>query len=201
MRNKINSFSETDIENAAYAFSKWQGTLNESLDEYLLRKRKIELNCLLKKVIENELSDKDRMIVKHHWFEGLSITETASILKVDRSTISRRLDKINGIIYDKMKYAVEYRYGKDYSSSVSVIIKNTDALLLISENEESPAKRIMKLRKCQGFTVEDTGAMTGLGAKRIAEIENEIREISVKDIARIATAFRTTADYIVFGKN
>ena len=61
--------------------------------------------------------------------------------------------------------------------------------------------RIMNLRKRQGFTLDDAGAMTGLGAKRIEAIENESEKISVNDIRRIATAFRTTADYIVFGKN
>ncbi len=202
MRDKIsNSFSRSDIDNAAYAFSTWQGTQSETVDEYLMRKRKIELNCLLKKIIENELGDTDRQIVKFHWFEGNSITQTAKILNVDRSTVSRRLDKINDTIYDKMKYAIEYRYGKDYSSSVGVIIKNKDALFLISENADSPARRIMNLRKCQGFTLDDAGTMTGISAKRIEAIESGTQEISLDDIMRIATAFRTTADYIVFGKN
>ena len=198
---RTNSFSLSDIDSAAYAYNNWQGTRSESIDEYLMRKRKIELNCLLKKIIANELNDKDKEIVKFHWFEGLSISETAKILNVDRSTISRRLDKINDIIYDKMKYAVEYRYGRDYSSSVAVIIKNKDALCLINEKNDSPGSRIRNLRMRQGFTLDDTGAMTGIAPKRIKAIENEIEEISANDIKRIATAFRTTADYIVFGNN
>jgi transcriptional regulator with XRE-family HTH domain len=198
---RTNSFSLSDIDSAAYAYNNWQGTRSESIDEYLMRKRKIELNCLLKKIIANELNDKDKEIVKFHWFEGLSISETAKILNVDRSTISRRLDKINDIIYDKMKYAVEYRYGRDYSSSVAVIIKNKDALCLINEKNDSPGRRIRNLRMRQGFTLDDTGAMTGIAPKRIKAIENETEEISADDIKRIATAFRTTADYIVFGNN
>lgn len=202
MRNKIsNSFSVSDIDNASYAFSLWQGTKSESIDEYLMRKRKIELNCLLNKIIENELCDRDRQIVKLHWFAGNSITETAKILNIDRSTVSRHLDKINNIIFDKMKYAIEYRYGKDFSSSVSVIIKNKDALFLVKESTDSPARRIMKLRKQQGFTLKDAGAMTGISAKRFEELENSSEKISAEDIRRIATAFRTTADYIIFGKN
>ena len=100
-----------------------------------------------------------------------------------------------------MKYAVEYRYGRDYSSSVAVIIKNKDALCLINEKNDSPGRRIKNLRMRQGFTLDDTGAMTGIAPKRIKAIENEIEEISANDIKRIATAFRTTADYIVFGNN
>lgn len=198
---RTNSFSLSDMDNAAFVYNNWQGTRSESIDEYLLRKRKIELNCLLKKIISNELNDKDKEIVNFHWFEGRTISETAKILNVDRSTISRRLEKINEIIYDKMKYAIEYRYGKDYSSSVAVIIKNKDALCLINEKEDSPARRIKNLRIRQGFTLDDTGAMTGITPKRIEAIENESTDISVNDIRRFATAFRTTADYIVFGNN
>ena len=54
MREKLsNSFTTADYENASLAFSLWQGTQHETVDEYLLRKRKIELNCLVKKVIKN----------------------------------------------------------------------------------------------------------------------------------------------------
>ena len=124
--NENNSFNKSDFENAQLAFSLWQSTQHESVDEYVMRKRKIELNCLVREVIENELSDKDKMIVQLHWFRGKCINEVAQTVGIDRSNISRRLDKINDIIYDKLKYALQYRYGKDYSSSVRVIIKNKD---------------------------------------------------------------------------
>ena len=195
-----NSFHKTDIEGAKTAFRHWQSTQNETIDEYLLRKRKIELNCLVKKVIEEELSDTDKEIVSLHWYQGKSITEAASIMGIDRSNVSRRLDKINDIIYDKLKYAIEYRYGKDYSSSVKMIIKNKDALCLITEDFDSPAGRIRNLRQSQGFSLEDTKAMTGLGTKCIEAIESGERELSVSDIIRFATAFKTSGDYIIFGK-
>ena len=195
-----NSFYQADIEGAKTAFRHWQSTQNETIDEYLLRKRKIELNCLVNKVIEAELTDKDKEIVNLHWYQGKSINEAAEVLGIDRSNVSRRLDKINNIIYDKLKYAIAYRYGKDYSSSVRMIIKNKDALCLIAEDFDSPAKRIKNLRKSQGFSLEDTKAMTGIGIKRIEAIESGERELSVSDIIRFATAFKTSGDYIIFGK-
>lgn len=202
MREKnANSFSAADVDNAALAFSLWQGTQHETIDEYLLRKRKIELICLVKKVIKNELDEKDREIVDLHWYNGKNITDTAKVLGIDRSSVSRRLDKINDIIYDKLKYAMEYRYGKDYSSSVKMIIKNKDALCLVSEDLSSPCKRIRHLRLTQGFTLEDAQSMTGIDAHKLDDIEKGKREISVKDIIRIATAFKTSGDYIIFGSD
>ena len=119
-----NSFSKADIESAHLAFSMWQGTQQETVDEYVMRKRKIELNCLVKEVIENELSENEQTIVKQYWYEGKTLCEIGEIMGVSHTSISRKLSKINDIIYDKLKYAIQYRYGKDYSRAVKVIIKN-----------------------------------------------------------------------------
>lgn len=201
MREKTqNSFQPADLEGAKTAFREWQSTQYETVDEYLLRKRKIELNCLVNRVIESELSDKDREIVNLHWFRGLSVTETAKIMSLDHSTVSRRLEKINDIIYDKLKYAVEYRYGKDYSAHIKIIIKNKDALCLLSEDFDTPCQRIKNIRQRQGISLEDAQTMTGLGIRKLEELEKGKREMTLSDIIRIATAFKVSGDYIIFGK-
>lgn len=195
-----NSFSKADIESAHLAFSMWQGTQQETVDEYVMRKRKIELNCLVKEVIENELSENEQTIVKQYWYEGKTLCEIGEIMGVSHTSISRKLSKINDIIYDKLKYAIQYRYGKDYSRAVKVIIKNKDGLYLFHGKADSPALRIKKLRLGQGLTLTDTAEMTGISAAKLESIENGEREILVSDVMRIATAFRISCDYIIFGK-
>lgn len=195
-----NSFTQSDFENAQLAFSLWQSTQHETVDEYMMRKRKIELNCLVREVINNELDEKDKAIVRLHWFKGKSISDVAKIIGIDRSNISRRLDKINDIIYDKLKYALQYRYGKDYSSSVRVIIKNKDALCFVSDSAETTALRIKNLRLSQGLSLCDVCQMTGIKEKRLAELEEDKCPVTAEDIRLIATAFKTSGDYIIFGK-
>lgn len=195
-----NSFSKADIESAHLAFSMWQGTQQETVDEYVMRKRKIELNCLVKEVIENELSENEQTIVKQYWYEGKTLCEIGEIMGVSHTSISRKLSKINDIIYDKLKYAIQYRYGKDYSRAVKVIIKNKDGLYLFHGKADSPALRIKKLRLGQGLTLTDTAEMTGISAAKLESIEKGEREILVSDVMRIATAFRISCDYIIFGK-
>ena len=129
--NYENSFYKSDYENAKEAFSKWQSKQHESIDDYLMRKRKVELLSLVREVIENELEETDKDIVRFHWYLGKSITETAELIGSSRSSVSRRLDKINDIIYEKLKYALHYRYGKDFSASARLIIKNKDALCIL----------------------------------------------------------------------
>ena len=195
-----NSFTQSDFENAQLAFSLWQSTQQETIDEYMMRKRKIELNSLVREVIDKELSEKDRTIVYMHWFQGKNITEISQAIGIDRSNISRRMDKINDIIYDKLKYALQYRYGKDYSDSVRVIIKNKDALRLASHSADTLSGRIQNLRLQQSFSLKDTSEMTGISETHLCKIENGQCQATADDVRRIATAFKTSGDYILFGK-
>ena len=195
-----NTFYKSDYENAQLAFSLWQGKQHETLDEYMLRKRKIELNCLVREVIENELSDTDKIIVQLHWYDNKTINQIAEIIGIDRSNVSRRLDKINGIIYDKLKYALQYRYGKDYSASVRVIIKNKDALFVVSGSQNSIEERIRNLRLTQCMSIKDASDMTGISEKHLRDIENCTVKATAEDVRLIATAFKTSGDYIIFGK-
>lgn len=193
------SFCSVDSETAQSQYSSWVSKQCETLDEYILRKRKIELNCLVKEVIENELSEEDRLIVKLHWYEGNNAMEVAKLLGVNKSTISRKLDKINTVVYNSLKYALEYRFGKDYSQDVKIIIKNKSALTC-KVKPESTAQRIKNLRLDQAMTLKDVSDMTNLSEKHLDSIENAITDATATDLARIATAFRTSTDYIIFGK-
>ena len=195
-----NSFSKADIESAHLAFSMWQGTQQETVDEYVMRKRKIELNCLVNEVIENELTQDEQTIVQLYWYESKTLCEIGAIMGVSHTSISRKLSKINDIIYDKLKYAIQYRYGKDYSRAVKVIIKNKDGLYLFHGKADSPALRIKNLRLGQGLTLTDTAEMTGISASKLEGIEKGEREILISDVMRIATAFRISCDYIILGK-
>lgn len=200
MNNENNGFYKSDYENAQLAFSLWQSKAQETVDEYMMRKRKIELNHLVKEVIENELSDTDKTIVRLHWYENKSINQVAEAIGINRSNISRRLDKINDTIYDKLKYAIQYRYGKDYSASVRVIIKNKDALRVIPYCDNSVSGRIKNLRLTQSLSLKDTADMTGISEKHLCDIENGSIQATAEDVGRIATAFKTSGDYIIFGK-
>ena len=195
-----NTFYKSDYENAQLAFSLWQGKQHETLDEYMLRKRKIELNCLVREVLENELSDTDKIIVQLHWYDNKTINQIAEIIGIDRSNVSRRLDKITGIIYDKLNYALQYRYGKDYSASVRVIIKNKDALFVVSGSQNSIEERIRNLRLTQCMSIKDASDMTGISEKHLRDIENGTVKATAEDVRLIATAFKTSGDYIIFGK-
>ena len=105
--NDNNSFNKSDYENAQLAFSLWQSKQQETIDEYLMRKRKIELNCLVRQVIENELSAIDKTIVQLHWYRGKTVNETAEAIGIDSIPAKLRHSRFEKegdlILTDEMK--------------------------------------------------------------------------------------------------
>ncbi len=196
----LNSFSNEEYLLAQEAFSKWQSQTYENVEDYILRQRKSELNELVKKVIRNELSSTERLLVELHWYRNLSKREIAKRLGMDPSTVSRKLNKISDIIYEKLKYALEYRYGGGFSEKARLIIKNKDALF-IRQDTESLSGRVRKLRREQFLTEEEVSELTGITEKRLKEIENTGKEMTVTEAKKLAVFYRTTADYIIFGSS
>lgn len=195
---RLNSFENEEYFLAREAFSAWQSKTYEDIDEYIIRQRKCELNELVNKVIRQELSAADKLIVELHWFQGFSKSEIARKLGIEPSTVSRRLEKITDILYDKLKYALEYRYGSCFSQKAKVIIKNKDAFFSYTEPEVL-SSRIRQLRKKQALTLKDVSEMTGITEKALKEIEEKGRELTGTEIKKLSVFYGTTADYILFG--
>lgn len=195
----LNSFEKEEYYLAREAFAAWQSKAHESIDEYIMRQRKHELNELVNKVIEKELSVTDRLIVELHWFRGYSKSEVARKLGIDPSTVTRRLEKINDTIYDKLKYVIEYRYGSSFSKKAGIIIKNKNALFSYTEPTVL-SERVRQLRLRQCLELRDVSEMTGIPEKALKEIEEKGREMSATEIRKLSVLYGTTADYIIFGK-
>lgn len=196
----LNSFSNEEYLLAQEAFSNWQTKTYEKVEDYILRQRKSELNELVNKVIKNELSSTERLLVELHWYQHLSKSEIAKRLAIDPSTVTRKLNKISDIIYEKLKYALEYRYGGGFTEKARLIIKNKDALFSYQE-PEILSERVRRLRQEQILTEKEVSELTGISESRLKEIENAGREMTVTEAKKLAIFYKTSADYIIFGSS
>lgn len=196
-----NSFTKIEAISAKEAFAAWQVQESGEIEDYILRNRRRELQELVKKVIKNELCEKDRILVSLHWYKGKSKEEIAKILNVDRSTVFRRFEKINDTIYEKLKYAIEYRYGDSFSSKAMMLIKKDVSSAGTLRELESIGSRLMRLRKEQYLSKKDVCRFTGIGEERLSLIEKSGKEITMIELKKLASFFRVSSDYIVFGKN
>lgn len=196
-----NSFTKMDRLKAQEAFSLWKAQENCDVDEYILRERKEELHRLVKKVIKNELCEKDRLLVALHWYKGKTKEEIAEIVGSDRSTIFRRFEKINDIIYEKLKYAIEYRFGDDFSNKAMLLIKKDISSKQGVNELESIGDRLLKLRGEQYLSKQDVASLTGISVERISMIEKGGKEITMAELKKLSAFFHVTSDYILFGKD
>ena len=73
--------------------------------------KKEEFNTLVKRAIKNELRKDDATILQMYFFWGYSQAEIARMFNCNRSTICKRINKSLDTLYEKLKYAAEYRFG------------------------------------------------------------------------------------------
>lgn len=193
-----NSFTFQDYITARESYEQWERSKAETADEYALRRRQIELYALVNEVISNELNEKDRELVRLHWYDNISATDIAEMLGVEKSTVYRRLDRITDTIYDKLKYAIQYRYGSDYSKNVKPIIK-TQGCNLFAARPDNTGERIRNLRMCQCLSIEDVSKMTEIDSHRLSEIEAQMKPATTDELKKLCILFGKSCDYMVFG--
>lgn len=68
-------------------------------------KRRLMLK-IMRSVIENELSARQRQTVTLYYFQNMNIPEIAAELGVNRSTVSRTISRGRRNIMEKMKYFI-----------------------------------------------------------------------------------------------
>ena len=61
---------------------------------------------IMRSVIENELSERQRQMIGLYYFRRMNVPEIAEMLGVNRSTVSRTLSRGRRNILEKMKYFV-----------------------------------------------------------------------------------------------
>ncbi len=193
-------FTRQEKADAKEAFSLWQSKIYEEIDEYALRKRKAELYALIRKVIKNELDSSQQEFVRLYWYEEKTLNEISEIMGLDKSTLSRKEKKINSIIYDKLKYAMEYRYGKSFDETTRLVIKSRSPACCPFD-AKGISQRLRNLRLIQSLDETDIAMATGISKSRIELIEKEGHKTTADEIARLAKLYGTTSDYIIFGIN
>ena len=166
-------------------------------DALMMRMRKAELCALLHRVIRNELNEQDRLLIRMHWYQGKTAEEIAAILELDRSSVYRRIERITNTLFEKLKYAVSYRYDNDFSQSAAKLMQK-DLCTELQARENEPAT-LRKYRKGMFLTKEELASLLGLSASRIAELERDTACMTVGELRKFTALFGVSADTLLFG--
>lgn len=193
-----NSFSRQDFEMNRLSYSEWESRKNESVDEYALRRRKIELCALVRKIIESEFDEDEQYLLQLRMEKKMRVKEISELLGVHKSTVYRKLKRIEAELYDKLKYAMQYRFGESFSDKAETIVKNCDALCF-SQKPKTVSSRIYNLRLKQCFELQDVSDMTGIKNSRLKKIEQGAEDITAGEVSKLSLFYKVSSDYILFG--
>ena len=191
------SFDLYDYWQTVNTFSRIYETDKTRLDALLMRKRKAELCALLQKVIQNELDEKDRLLIRLHWYQGKTADEIASLLQLDRSNVYRRIERITDSLFEKMKYALSYRYDDDFAQSACKLLHSD--LQKDLQAQEKTACALQKFRRQLFLTRQELGAMLGISGARVALLEKDVSGMTVEEMRKCMTLFGVSADALLFG--
>ncbi len=166
-------------------------------DDLMMRKRKAELCALLHKVIQNELSEQDRLLIRLHWYQGKTADELAELLHLDRSSVYRRIERITGTLFEKLKYAMCYRYDGDFAQSAAKLLGADLQKDLCAR--KTAAGTLRRCRDRMFLSQQEVGAMLGLADGRVAQLEQSAETMTVGELRKFMNLFGLSADALLFG--
>lgn len=180
-------------------YARWQAEENEEMDEWLIRQRKAELEALVRRVIKNEFSNEDKLIIFLKFYKCLSVEKISEKTGLSRAGVYRRLDKINDVLYEKLKYALEYRFGINEKIPMSTVLDNVKNVG--KKESTSVAQRLRTLRMSQHIKLKDVCLHTGIDEKRMLSLESFAQNLTANEVIKLSQFFKVSTDYILFGKN
>ena len=191
------SFDLYDYWQTVNAFGNIYAGEKSRFDELMMRKRKAELCALLQKVIQNELNEQDRLLIRLHWYQGKNAQELAETLQLDRSSVYRRIERITNTLFEKMKYALSYRYDNDFAQTAAHLLGSD--LNKELQSQQSAGGTLQRCRKRMCLSTQELGALLGLPDTRVALLETDADTMTVGELRKFMNLYGLSADSLLFG--
>lgn len=173
----------------------------ERQDEYLERKREVDMSVLLERVIENDLSDTQRRVLKKIAVDGQKAQMIAEELSVNISTVYRIYNNAVEKIRELLKYAVMYQRDCLKEELLPLDIKKYLCCLAIKNfSEKSINHRIRALMMRERISLNQLCEACGIEEKRMKLILESTEQISPQEAVVISVFLNTTTDYLLKGE-
>lgn len=190
---------EMSFDEACTAYFNWKDAVGESAQEYSERIRKLKLLTILKSIIENELTKKQKNMLILKYIEGKSGEEIGILYSVTRSTVSRELMKITRIIEERMKYVFEYADTDLRTTVFPLYIEKAVALMADDASKSRTAgERTKIVREKKLLTTSEVSEGTGVPKEKIENFESG-GSIGLNEFTRLILFYKMSADDAIFG--
>lgn len=187
------------LDEACTTFFNWKDAAIENAKEYETRIRKLKLLKIMKSIMENELTQTQRDIVRLHYFEHKNGEEIANMYGINRSTVSRMISKIEGIFRENMRYAFEYSELNLADEVPPIKVAQAIAFITAETAKASTiGERVKRTRLSKLLTQEQVAEAVGMTASRLDMIEKS-GNMTLQELMKLIFFFSVSADYIIFG--
>lgn len=168
---------------------------------YAWRKREVDMTLLLEKAIQDELTEKEKIIIEDKWYNSLSFSQIARNRGISpaavKSTSERAIKKLEKVL----KYIVFYQQGITDENIVPAAVGRARVIAFARNSEASNVgERIRKLRLGQGISLKLLSNATDIPADRLRKIE-ESDILKTEELVSLSEFFAVTTDYILKGEN
>ncbi len=169
--------------------------------EYIGRRRTFDLAALARLVVEEELPEKERQLIRMRYSENRTPCEIAQLLGVNKSSVSRTLAAAEEHIRQSLKYVVQYQYDLRHVPFLPLAVRSALVVSGARDAEaDSAAARLRQLRVRENLTPQDVGIAVGIKAGRLREIENGSVLPDACELLRLSSFYGVSADYVLKGE-
>lgn len=173
----------------------------ETPTAYAWRKREVDMALLLERAIENELTEKERSIVKDKWYNSLSFSQIALNRGISPAAVKKTADRALKKLESVLQYVVFYQRDIMDESIVPAAAGNARVILSARKmKSDEIGRRLSNLRLGSGYSLKQFSLATFIPQRRIEEIEHGGKP-TVEEIICLSEFFAVTTDFLLKGEN
>lgn len=162
-------------------------------------RQRAALHALVRRVIREELNDQDRLLVRLHWYRGKSIDEIAKLTGAERSVVYRRMDRIHKTIYDKLKYAVDFRFDSGFRPGAHETLQNPGRNAFALEALDGIGARLAAARQKKRLGLGDVHRAAGIAPDRLLALETDGRQMMMTELSALCKTLGVGVSELLFG--
>ena len=187
------------FDEACRIFFNWRDSVKESAEEYEKRIKKAKILRVLRSVIEKELDDGEKELLRLRYSERYSCFDIAESTGISRTKAFRSLRRIESTVGGIMKYVMEYAQ-LDLREEITPLCVSKAVATMAAEavSCDSLAHRLRKSREEKLLSIEAVSLSTGIDAERFREIE-ENGKMSLDEFIKLTLFYSVSADYLIYG--
>ncbi len=182
------------------AYSRWVRSEAEDADTYVRRRKVIDLAQIVRSVIENDLTESQRTMIRMHYFENLSVTQIADKTQVSLSSVVKTIRRAEENIRHAVQYVVQYQYDMRNMTVLPCAVR--EALVTAAGRYgrgTDVADRLRRLREGECLSLSAVSAGTHIPQERLQALEEGKSLPDCGELIRLSAYYDVTTDSILKG--